>query len=119
MSHIVNIQTKVRDQAAVTAACLRLNLPAPVTGTARLYSGEATGLIVHLPGWTYPVVIDTTTGSVQFDNFGGTWGAQQQLDRFLQMYAVEKAKQEARKKGFTVSEQTLQDGSIKVQIIEA
>src|SRR5437763_1598727 len=44
--------------------------------------------------------------------------AQAHLDRFLQMYAVEKAKLEARKKGFTVNEQALQDGSIKLQIIE-
>ena len=35
------------------------------------------------------------------------------------MYAVEKAKLEARKQGHAVSEQALQDGSIKLQIIEA
>jgi hypothetical protein len=34
------------------------------------------------------------------------------------LYAVEKAKLEARKRGFSVTEQTLQDGSIKVQINE-
>jgi len=46
------------------------------------------------------------------------WGEQAHLDRFLQMYAVEKAKIEARKRGYTVREQALQDGAIKVQIIE-
>ena len=46
MSHVVTIQTKVHDLAAVVAACQRLNLAAPVQGTGRLYSGEATGLIV-------------------------------------------------------------------------
>jgi hypothetical protein len=51
MSHVVTIQTKVHDPAAVAAACQRLNLAAPVQGTARLYSGEATGLIIRLPGW--------------------------------------------------------------------
>ena len=50
MSHIVTIKSKVRDPAALTTACARLNLPAPVQGTARLYSSEATGLIVTLPG---------------------------------------------------------------------
>ena len=30
MSHIVTIQTKVRDPHAVAAACRRLNLAAPV-----------------------------------------------------------------------------------------
>jgi hypothetical protein len=118
MSHVVTIQTRVHDPAAIAAACSRLGLPAPVQGTAKLYSGEATGLLVQLPGWQYPAVIDTTTGSVRFDNFEGHWGNPQHLDRFLQLYAVEKAKLEARRKGYSVSEQALQDGSIKVQIIE-
>lgn len=69
MSHVVSIQTKLRDPAAITAACQRLKLNAPVQGTARLYSGEATGLLVQLPGWLYPVVIDTATGEVRYDNF--------------------------------------------------
>ena len=66
----------------------------------------------------YPAVIDTQTGEVKFDNFAGHWGDQQHLDRFLQLYAVEKAKLEARKKSYAVSEQSLNDGSIKLQIIE-
>jgi len=118
MSHIVTIQTKIHDPVAANAACQRLGLPAPTQGTAQLFSGEATGLLVQLPGWQYPAVIDTETGSIQFDNYEGHWGEQQHLDRFLQLYAVEKAKLEARKKGYTVTEQTLQDGSIKVQLIE-
>jgi hypothetical protein len=95
-----------------------LDLPAPVHGTARLYSGEATGLLVQLPGWQFPAVIDTLSGTIHFDNFEGRWGEQSHLDRFLQMYAVERAKQEARKKNLTVTEQTLQDGSIRLQIKE-
>ena len=39
-----------------------------------------------------------------------------QLDRFLQIYAVEKARIEARKKGHQVTEQALADGSIKLTI---
>jgi uncharacterized protein YfaS (alpha-2-macroglobulin family) len=72
-----------------------------------------------LPGWRYPAVIDALTGAVRYDNFQGLWGEQQQLDRFLQIYAVEKAELEARKRGYQVSEQALQNGSVKVQIIEA
>ena len=49
MSHIVTIATKIHDPAAVASACRRLNLAEPVQGTARLYSGEATGLLVGLP----------------------------------------------------------------------
>ena len=74
--------------------------------------------MVQFPGWQYPVVLDISSGNIHFDNFEGHWGEQQQLDQFLQMYAVEKAKLEARKRGYQVSEQALQDGSIKLQIIE-
>ena len=118
MSHVVSIQTKIHDHAAVRAACQRMSLPVPTHGTASLFSGEATGLLVQLPGWQYPAVIETTSGTVKFDNFEGHWGSPEHLDKFLQMYAVEKAKLEARKKGYTVSEQSLNDGSIKLQIIE-
>jgi hypothetical protein len=118
MSHIVQIATKVRDAAAVAAACQRLHLPAPAHGTARLYSGEATGLLVQLPGWKYPMAINTTDGNIQFDDFEGTWGDRQHLDRFLQLYAVELVRIEARKKGHTVTEQQLQDGSIRLTIQE-
>jgi len=116
LSHIVTIKTELRDHSAVSAACRRLQLPPPIAGTAQLFSSEASGLIVRLPDWTYPVVVVTTTGQVHYDNYGGAWGDQCQLDRFLQIYAVEKARIEARKKGHQVTEQTLADGSIKLTI---
>jgi len=118
MSHIVTIESRVHDPAAIAAACGRLGLPQPVQGTAQLYSGEASGLLLQLPGWQYPAVIDPASGAVRYDNYEGQWGDQAQLDRFLQAYAVERVKLEARKKGYAVSEQTLADGSIRVQIVE-
>src|SRR5262245_50042282 len=78
MSHIVTITTKVQDPAAIAAACRRLGLPAPVHGTAALFSGEAAGLLVKLSGWLYPIVVDTATGQVAYDNFEGSWGSQAQ-----------------------------------------
>ena len=116
MSHVVQIETEVRDAVAVGAACQRLKLEAPTQGTAQLFSSSATGLIVNLPGWRYPAVFDTQSGQARYDNYGGRWGEQVQLDRFLQGYAVEKAKLEARKKGHTVTEQSLADGSIKLTV---
>jgi len=116
LSHVVTIKTEVRDHVAVSAACRRLELPPPRVGSAQLFSGQVSGLIVRLPDWAYPVVVDTSSGQVHYDNFNGAWGDQAQLDRFLQVYAVEKARIEARKKGHQVSEQTLADGSIKLTI---
>ena len=72
MSHIVTVKTEVRDHTAVAAACRRLALPEPVQGTAQLYSGQASGLLVHLPDWLYPVVIDTASGTIRYDNYGGS-----------------------------------------------
>jgi hypothetical protein len=116
VSHIVQIQTEVRDPTAVAAACRRLALPEPVHGTTTLFSGEATGLLVKLPDWLYAVCIDTASGTLKFDNYGGSWGDQEHLDTFMQAYAVEKAAIEARKKGYSVTEQTLADGSIRLTV---
>ena len=116
MSHIVKIQTEVRDVSAVSAACRRLGLPEPTRGTTKLFEGEATGLLVKLPGWLYPVVCNTATGELSFDNYNQAWGPQEHLDRFMQSYAVEKAKIEARRRGHSVVEQPLADGSIKLSI---
>ncbi len=116
MSHIITIATEVRDAEAVRAAARRLGLDEPIHGTFRLFDGEATGLGVRLPGWLYYPVFDLANGQVKYDNYGGQWGEQRHLDSFLQAYAIEKAKIEARKRGHSVFEQPLADGSIKLVI---
>ena len=116
MSHVVEIRTEIRDEAAVKAACTRLQIPTPEHKTVRLFNATATGLCIQLPGWSYPVVANLATGQLQYDNYNGHWGEQKHLNSFLQAYAVEKAKIEARKKGHSVSETRLQDGSIRVTV---
>lgn len=117
MSHIVQIVTQVKDAVAVAAACHRLGLAEPVRGTAQMYAGQtAEGLLVQLPGWKYPIAINTVTGEIKHDNFSDYWGESAELDRFIQMYAVERARIEARRQGHQVSEQLLTDGSIKLTI---
>jgi hypothetical protein len=116
VSHIVSIETEVRDVVGIRAACARLRLEEPVFGEVKLFTRSRTGWAVQLSAWRYPVVCDVATGQVDFDNFGGRWGEQVCLDRFLQSYAVEKAKLEARRQGHSVSEQQLEGGSIKVVV---
>ena len=116
MSHIVQIQTEVRDAAAIQSACRRLGLAALEEGTFKLFTGEATGLAVRLPDWQYPVVCELPTGELKYDNFGSRWGEQKHLDAFLQAYAVEACRIEARRKGHTLTEQSLSDGSIKLTV---
>ena len=116
MSHIVVIRTQVKNATAVQNACKRLGLPAPVQGTAKLFDSEVTGLAVQLPGWVYPIVANLTSGELRYDNFQGRWGNEQNLAKFLQTYAVCRATLEARRRGYSVTEQTLADGSIKLTI---
>lgn len=116
MSHIVQIQTEIRDPVALSSACHRLGLPEPVHETVKLFSSEATGYAVRLPQWRYPVVCDLTAGKLAYDNYGGRWGEQRNLDALLQSYAIEKAKLEARRAGHCVTEQPLEDGSVRLSI---
>ena len=116
MSHIVQIQTEVRDPVAIRAACGRLSLLEPVLGEAQLFSRSVTGWAVRLSGWRYPVVCDVASAKIAYDNFEGRWGDPKELGRLLQGYAVEKARAEARLKGHTLTEQSLADGSIKLTI---
>jgi hypothetical protein len=116
LSHIVKIRTEVRDHNAIRAACRRLKIEQPEEGVFKLFSGEAAGIAVRLPDWTYPVVCNVDNGTLHYDNFNGRWGEQKHLDSFLQAYAVEKAKIESRVKGHTCTEQPLADGSIKLTI---
>ena len=98
------------------AAGTRLKLPQPVQGKTQLFSGEAEGFAVQLPDWVYPVVCDLASGQLKYDDFGGRWGERRHLDSFLQAYAVERAKIEARKKGYICTEQPLANGSVKLTI---
>lgn len=116
MSHVVQIKTQVRDPVAVAAACGRLGLPQPVVEDVKLFSAQVRGLAVRLEGWRYPVVFDCLKGESQFDNYEGRWGKQERLDQFLQTYAVEKVKIEARRQGHSVTEQPLGDGQVKLTV---
>ena len=115
MSHVVTLKAEIRDPVALRAACKRLGLAEPVHETVRLFSGEATGWAVRLVGWQYPVVANTETGQLSYDNFNGRWGAEDQLHHLLQSYSVEKTKLEARRKGYAVTESPLADGSSVAQ----
>ena len=116
MSHVVQIQTEIRDPVAIHTSCERLKLGPPQEGKFQLLASEASGLGIQLPGWRYPVVCHLDTGELFYDNYSGRWGEQSHLNKFLQTYAVTKATIEARKRGHSVIEQQLADGSIKLTI---
>ena len=116
MSHIVRIQTEIRDRTAVESACRRLQWEPPIEGTHRVFSVNVEGLGVSAPRWVYPIVCNLDSGQLHYDNFNGHWGDPVEVDRFKQAYAVEKATIEARRQGRSVTEQKLSDGSIQLTI---
>jgi len=116
LSHIVNIQTEIRDVEALSAAARRMQLPPPRCEDVQLFSSHATGYAVRLRDWRYTVVCDVASGQVAVDKFDGRWGKQEELDRLFQSYAIERTMLEARKQGHTVHEQPLDDGSVKLTV---
>ena len=116
MSHIVQVHTQVRDPVAIEAACQRLKLPQPQFGVTQLFNAQAIGWQVQLPQWRYPAVCDTALGVIHYDNFEGRWGDPKHLDQFLQAYAIEKCRLEARRAGHTVIEQHLEGGFVKLTV---
>ncbi len=116
MCHTISINAEIRDAAVVRAACQRLGLPSPVQGKTKLGRTEVEGLAVQLPGWKYPVVFNTATGQRKLRNPSSKWGDQQHLDRFLQAYAVECIRADARRRGCIVTERQRSDGSITLTV---
>ncbi|HUU59254.1 MAG TPA: DUF1257 domain-containing protein [Phycisphaerae bacterium] len=136
MSHLVTIQTRMRDPAALAAACRRLGLAEPVHGTMTAADGAtAEGLLVCLPGWRVPVAVRAdgtvaterwnfgrrlSTDAWEHDDWPGlAYSDEAQPGRLLQAYAVEAARIEARRRGRSITERALPDGSIRLVIQEA
>jgi hypothetical protein len=117
ISHTLTIKAvEVKNTECLTKACERLTIPAPEEGLHRLFDGtKRQGQAVRLKGWREPVVFDTNTGEALYDNYGGRWGEELELDRLLQAYTIEVAESEARANGYSeISEEVLTDGTVKV-----
>ena len=121
MSHFTTIETQVRDEAALRAACAELGLTVEANAVARGYKTNTHrgDLVIRLKGpydiaatkqgATFGLTCDWWDGHVEKE-VGANYG------RLLQLYGVHKAQIEARKKGYTTRRQVLGDGSIKLVI---
>ena len=116
MSHVVTIDTKLKDPAALAAACTRLKLPEPKRETVKFFDGaEHEGLAVRPPGFVYPVIV-RESGEVKLDTYNGRWGDDAFLGRLKQAYAVEAAKLQAKQRGHRIAETPLPDGTVKLTV---
>ena len=122
MSHFTEIKTQIRDITALREACRELDLQLLENTAARGFAGQTRKgeYIIKLagpydialdnqPDGTYALTTDWWAGHVEKE-VGKDYG------RLLQLYGVHKARQEARRKGYTVKRQTLADGAIKLTI---
>ena len=135
MSHIVTVKTEVRDLTAIRAACRRLGWELKEGQRSYRWFGEwvgdsplpegvnkdTLGTCAHaiaVPGARYEIGLQKTpTGfRVLWDYWNPGGLTQGTGGQFLQAYAVEKARIEARKQGRSVREETLKDGSIRLTV---
>jgi hypothetical protein len=123
MSHTTTITgLKITDMRALALAVQRIEGARLETYTApqekRLFDGKSLPNItasVRLPGWQYPVHLDST-GNAHYDNYNGRWGENSTLDKLKQGYAPAKAASLARSNGYMVSERAKADGSITLTL---
>lgn len=117
MSHIVKVKVNMTNKPMLMESIRQLGLECLGEGRHKLFSGQqADGIAFKLPGWQYPVVINPTNGEASYDNFNGSWGAQIELDKVVQRYTLEVAKEQAMLSGFTTSEELLDNGDVKLRM---
>lgn len=134
MSHYSEVQIEFRDRAALVAALSRLGFQGKVEVHQEAqplygYQGERRAQTAHIiirrqyvqayandigferqPDGSYRAWIsDFDRGSDGLGTYGTTWQG-----RLKQAYGVEKAKAEAKKKGYRVTEQKQDDGRIRL-----
>jgi hypothetical protein len=117
MSHTMNIDLEIRDLDALATCAEKLGLRIE-TGIFSLFSSQETGTAIFLKDWSYPAIV-RTDGTVAYDTYNGMWGDEARLHELTAHYGLEKAKIEARKKGYSVIEsinEESQELELRIQI---
>jgi len=117
MSHVSQIELKIKSLEALKAACARLRCKfMEGQKTFRAYYGEnKCSHAISIPGAKFEVGLTESEGefSLEWDSWssGGLVAKLGQNAGLLkQAYAVEQAKIQARRKGFSVYEKVTEDG---------
>jgi len=115
MSHVATIALEFRDPAALSeaAAVCGLDLRQEMV---TFYDGtRVAGTALRLPGWRYPVVVDTE-GRLHYDHYEGQWGDLAHLHRFRQAYAEAATRRFAHAQGFRVTRTVQTDGTVRLAL---
>jgi hypothetical protein len=121
MSHTTILKVQMKNLDALKAACTALGLPFKLgQQTIKLFSSNVTGdMTVKLPGWQYPVVINSRTGDVSLDNYNEAWGKMDEFHKLSQEYSLQVAEAEAEEftlQGWTVERQKQSNGDTQLII---
>lgn len=115
MSHVATIALEFRDAAALGEAATVCGLELRQE-TVTFYDGtRVTGTALRLPGWRYPVVVDTD-GRLHYDHYEGRWGDLAHLHRFRQAYAEAATTRFARARGYLVTRTAQADGTVRLAL---
>lgn len=92
MSHVTTVKTKIKDVDALKSACNKTGTPIEVSQAKRswkMYGNQwSEGHVAFTPEtFTYPVVVDTEVGNVQYDTY--PHGNLEELHKVQQRYAAE------------------------------
>jgi hypothetical protein len=128
MSHIQTIEIEITDLGALKSACKRLGLEWKQDQKTFKWWGKEDSKCDHaisVPGATYEIGVLKNVGmkgfTLQVDYYDGkvTEKIGQLGGLFKQAYALEKAKLEAIKKGYSVREHRINDKQIELRITVA
>ena len=123
MSHFTTIQTQIRDLAALGAACDELGLTLAENAEARGYGSQTRrgDYVIQITSGPYDIALSRQTDGT-YELSTDWWGGHvekavgKNYGRLLQLYGVQKATREARRKGYTVRRKQHADGAIKLVI---
>lgn len=123
MSHVVSMQTRFTDTAALKATAAKRGVAVEVadpgkTITRELYEGKTPGVAaLRLKDWKYPVMVQED-GTCKYDNYGGAWGKQAELDGFAQAYGEEVATAHLQRSGYRVQDRRVEaDGTLQLVFV--
>lgn len=115
MSHTASVQVHFRDPEALADACRELGFPLG-HGSVTFYDTQTyCGDLIHLPGWQYPIVVETPE-TVRMDHYEGRWGDIAHFYRLKHNYAVHASIRAVQRTGRRVLQRIEQNGHVQLVV---
>ena len=114
MSHIATVEMNITDQEALAETCRDLGLQMTAHSSALVYQTAVEGTVIHLPGWTFPVVVRDKT--MLYDNYQGNWGDIKELNKLRRHYAVKATTRAAARMGRKIIKREEHNGRVRLTL---